>query len=136
MKLIKILTYSNMIVWSFTGFVFLVIGLTSSEERSFLGIVIFPIFLSLFLISFKAHKQLRSNIYRSLLYLFIPSLIMLVISLYLLKVIVFQNDAVFINGYFFCFLFLILSRIYIKLAMENKRLILNELMNPKRNNNE
>ena len=133
MNPIKILTLGKMILWSLIGFVFLLIGLTSSDDKSFIGIVLFPVFLSLFLISLKAHKMKDSKPNRSLLLLFIPSIVMFGIGIYLLKLIIFQTSEIYINGVVFCFVFLSLSFLYVKLAIENREKIIKEFINPERN---
>lgn len=133
MNPIKILTLGNMILWSLIGFVFLLIGLTSSDDKSFIGIVLFPVFLSLFLISLKAHKMKDSKPNRSLLLLFIPSIVMFGIGIYLLKLIIFKTSEIYINGVVFCIVFLSLSFLYVKLAIENREKIIKEFINPERN---
>ena len=132
MNLFKIITYSYLIIWAMLGLVFLMIGLTSHDERSFIGIVLFPVFFALFLISLKAYKVHTSNFHRSLLLLGIPSFLMMITGIYLLKVIIFQTNNIYINGYIFCFIFLLLPILYIRIAFEHKSEIVNELMNPKR----
>ena len=122
MPLLKMISITHLIIWTLLGVSFLLLGFFDHEDKSFVGLVISPVFISLAALSYKSFKLHSKNIGRSLFFLFVPTLMMVICFLLVMFQFLFaESSSIKINGVVVTVLFPLLSVLYFKLLWQNFR---------------
>lgn len=122
MPLLKLISITHLIIWSLLGISFLLVGLFDPDDKSIVGLVISPVFISLAVLSWKSYRFHSENIARSLLFLFVPTSMMVLFFLFVMYLLFLADSpSIKINGVVVTILFPLISVVYFKLVWQNYR---------------